>query len=178
MKLATIISVFGIAFLSSCSSDSSKLIGSWKEVLSPSKEKAIKDAYESNVVEIDKMTSIPPGLAEQYETNNLDSLKELMKAELKQQYILENKALTYQFAKGGSLLLVNEKNGAEDSVYQYKLEGGSLITGLVKESPLVEESLFEDGGIYDLVRLTNDSLVLAITGGTFVDTVFMVKKKK
>lgn len=178
MKLATIFSVFGIAFLSSCSSDSGKLVGTWKEVLPPSKEAAISDAYNSNLSEIDKMNSVPQFLAEQYATSNLDSIKELMKEELKQQYVLENKAVTYQFAKDGSLLLMNEKNGAQDSVYSYQLDDDNLVTSLVHESPLVVESIFEDGGSYDLVRLTNDSLILAITGGTFVDTVYLIKQKK
>ncbi len=168
--------VFSSICFVACKESSSSVVGSWRVVLPQEKLAQIDAVFKQNEKEILATTSVTEGLADVYGTQNLDTLKARMIAELKEQYetsLVRN--YHYNFTKDGFLILVNEKNGAEDTLFTYQIDGTDLNFSLVDESKAYTESIFEEGSSFNIVDAGKDSLILTMTGGTFVDTTYLTK---
>lgn len=177
MKSLSFICVFACLGMAACNSNSHKLDGTWKPVLPADKLALIENAFRENEAEIKSIDAVTPGLAEQYETGDLDTLKNRMLAELKQQY--EPPAHNaYKFTKNGFLILYNEKNQREDTLFNFELDGNEINLSLIDESKAYSESIFEEGGSLNIYKLSKDSLILTMSAGTFEDTIYMRKENK
>lgn len=171
--------VFSSICLTACEKPNSAVIGSWHVVLPADKMEQIDEVFKQNEAEVLATDSVTEGLADVYGTFNLDTLKSRMLAELKEQYetsLVRN--YHYTFTKDGFLILVNEKNGAEDTLFTYQIDGTDLNFSLIDESKAYTESIFEEGSSFNIVDAGKDSLILTLTGGTFVDTTYLTKIHK
>lgn len=177
MKILSLTCVFACLGLAACSSNSHKLDGTWKPVLPAEKLALIEHAFHENEAEINSISEVTPGLAEQYGTANLDSLKSKMREELKQQYEPQGHN-AYKFTKNGFVILYNEKNQREDTLFSFELNGNEVNLSLIDESKAYTESIFEEGGSLNIYKLNKDSLVLTMSAGTFEDTIYMKKENK
>ncbi|GEM_PF-1252310 len=177
MKSLSFIGVFACLGLAACNSNSHKLDGTWKPVLPVEKLALIESAFRENEAEIKEIHEVTPGLAEQYGTRDLDTLKNKMLEELKHQY--EPQAHNaYKFTKNGFVILYNEKNQREDTLFNFELEGNEINFSLIDESKAYSESIFEEGGSLNIYKLNKDSLILTMSAGTFEDTIYMKKENK
>ncbi|OJV52867.1 MAG: hypothetical protein BGO31_03685 [Bacteroidetes bacterium 43-16] len=177
MRCLSLICVFGCLGLVACNNNSNKLNGTWKPVLPAEKLALIENAFQENEAEIRGITEVTPGLAMQYDTENLDTLKTRMLDELRQQYEPQSHN-AYKFTKDGFLILYNEKNQGEDTLFNYELDGNELNFSLIDESKAYTESIFEEGGSLNIFKVNKDSLVLTMSAGTFEDTIYMRKENK
>jgi len=177
MKSLSFICVFACLGLAACSSNSHKLDGTWKPVLPAEKLALIENAFRENEAEISSISEVTPGLAEQYGTANLDSLKNKMREELKQQYEPQVHN-AYKFTKNGFVILCNEKNQREDTLFNFELDGNEINFSLIDERKAYTESIFEEGGSLNIYKLNKDSLILTMSAGTFEDTIYMRKENK
>lgn len=162
--------------LVACKSTPSQIEGVWKEVLSPYKSSQISAILKANEAEIQAMTKVPADLASQYGTDDLELLKVKMLEDERRQYEPQN-FKSYKFTNDGYLLICNDKNGAEDTLFSYEITDTDLNLTLLDEEKAFSESIFEEGSTMNILRNTKDSLVLTMTAGTFVDTIYMQKSK-
>ena len=109
--------------------------------------------------------------------NQSEQLKNKMLEELKHQY--EPQAHNaYKFTKNGFVILYNEKNQREDTLFKFELDGNEINFSLIDENKAYSESIFEEGGSLNIYKLNKDSLILTMSAGTFEDTIYMKKENK
>lgn len=162
--------------LVACNNPQPKVVGKWKVVLPEQKMAQIEAVYKQNEAEILATEKVTPGLADEYGTLDLEVLKERMLAELKSQYESALiKPYHYEFTKDGYVVLFNEKNGSEDTLFAYTQEGNEINLVLVDPSKAFSESVFEEGSNLNVLKATKDSLILTLSAGTFVDTTYLTR---
>jgi hypothetical protein len=177
MKQLRQLCLIGTLSFIACNSQNKQLVGDWKFTLPQEKIKQIRSTYALNEQEILNMKEVNENLADQYGTNDLEELKGIMLEELKHLYEPPSLA-TYRFTKEGFLIAISEKNGAEDTVFNYECKGNELYLQLVDESKAFSESGFEEGSILTLLDVGKDTLKMTLSAGTFVDTIFMLRQKQ
>lgn len=176
MKKIRPLSLLGVLTLIACNNQNKQLVGNWKFTLPQDKIKQIQSTYALNEQEILNMSEINETLADQYGTSDLEELKSIMLEELKHLYEPPSLA-TYKFTKDGFLIAISEKNGAEDTVFNYEYKGEELNLRLIDESKAFVESGFEEGSNLTVLAVGKDTLKMTLSAGTFVDTIYMLRQK-
>lgn len=176
MKKIVAAVAFSCIFWGACQGPDDFLVGSWRVVLPAEKLAQINAVFRQNEAEILSTTKVTEDLTDAYGTRDIDTLKSRMLSELKEQYEVSLiRHYHYKFTKDGHLILVHEKNGAEDTLFTYHVDGSDLNFALIDESKAYSESIFEEGSSFNIAHSSNDSLILTMSGGTFADTTYLIK---